>query len=271
MIKKLSKIIFSALILVALIFAAAGLAGCAEGNGSKYSLSNIHAKQTALTGKTIYWLGSSVTVGMESNNVAVADYIAARNGSTCVKEAVSGTTLKDGKKNSYVSRLENTGKFDKSAKIDAFVCQISTNDAKSSIIPDWGELTGDTVVSGFDKQTTLGAMEYIVTYVEKTWNCPVYFYSGAHFGDSGARSSKNPKGSDYAKLVEQTHKLAGKWNKIEGYEVKVIDLFNDEDFNNVTDEQYKLYMHDAIHPFKAGYLEWWTPVFEEAFFGDFGA
>ena len=26
---------------------------------------------------------------------------------------------------------------------------------------------------------------------------------------------------------------------------------------------YNEYMHDEVHPFRKGYVEWWTPVIEE--------
>jgi lysophospholipase L1-like esterase len=224
----------------------------------------------------MYWLGSSVTLGMCSEEYAVADYIAAQHDVTCIKEAVSGTTLIDadagwGKK-SYVYRLQNSTNFSKEQKIDAFVCQISTNDAKSENVDNWGRLTSlkATNIDAFNVKTTLGAMEYIVAYVEQTWDCPIYFYSGSYFGNTGERGSSNPKGSDYAKLVQKTRDLAEKWNEIEGYEVRVIDLFNDEEFNNITDEQYGAYMKDPIHPYKRGYVEWWTPAFEKVFLEDFG-
>ena len=44
---------------------------------------------------------------------------------------------------------------------------------------------------------------------------------------------------------------------------KKTDLWNDEEFNSISDEERKLYMADAIHSTQAGYLKWWTPVFEE--------
>ena len=34
--------------------------------------------------------------------------------------------------------------------------------------------------------------------------------------------------------------------------------------------QRELYMADLIHPTKAGYREWWTPVFEKALTGMLG-
>ena len=34
------------------------------------------------------------------------------------------------------------------------------------------------------------------------------------------------------------------------------------DFNRITPQQRRRFMADEIHPTKAGYREWWTPVFE---------
>ena len=272
-IRNLAIIIAAAAAALALLLVITG--AFVPGHGPKYSVTSVTAAETPLTGRTIYWLGSSVTLGMESRDEAVADFIAARNGASCLKEAVSGTTLIDEpyvkylvfSYDSYVTRLKNSTVFDKSAKVDAFVCQISTNDAKAENVPKWGSLTGPEVTDkdAFDVKTTLGAMEYVVAYVSETWGCPIYFYSGAHFDDEGPRGSKNPTGTDYGKLVAQVKALAEKWNKVPGVKVYVIDLFNDAEFNNITDAQYKLYMHDAVHPLRAGYLEWWTPRFERFF------
>ena len=43
----------------------------------------------------------------------------------------------------------------------------------------------------------------------------------------------------------------------------MIDLYIDEEFNDIDEDTYNLYMYDKIHPTKAGYLEWWTPKIEE--------
>ncbi len=50
--------------------------------------------------------------------------------------------------------------------------------------------------------------------------------------------------------------------------IGVIDLWNNEEMNAVSDEDYDLYMYDSIHPTQAGYLEWWTPVIEEELLSD---
>ena len=34
--------------------------------------------------------------------------------------------------------------------------------------------------------------------------------------------------------------------------------------NGVSDEDYILYMYNRIHPARAGYQLWWTPLFRDA-------
>ncbi len=241
-------------------------------NDEVFNVTSVTKRENSpLEGKTVYWLGSSVTYGSASNQQSMADYLAALTGCISKKDAVSGTTIFDDNAstatgaNSYTRRLVNSKVFDKEEKVDAFVCQISTNDARNDRLDKRGVMTGEDVYqsSEFDKKTTLGGIEFIISYVEETWDCPVYFYSGSYFGNSGLRMSTNPKGTEYARLVDEVKLIAEKFNNIYGYEVGVIDLYNDAEFNAVaSDKYYSWVMSDAIHPKAAGYLQWWTPYFE---------
>lgn len=242
-----------------------------DGNDMAYDKTRVTPDLASpLQGKTIYWLGSSVTYGAGSNGQSMAHFMAAKDGVTSVVEAMSGTTLATGEQKpetSYVSRLLASEKFDKTAKIDAFVCQISTNDAKTANMPNIGALTAPDVTDpeAFDLSTAAGAIEYIIRYVHDTWHCPILFYSGSYFGDDGARGNADPSGSDYAKLVALTLDAAEKWDAIDGFEVSVLDLYNDAAFNAlVSDADYAYLMRDPVHPHKAGYLLWWLPAFENA-------
>ena len=58
-------------------------------------------------------------------------------------------------------------------------------------------------------------------------------------------------------MVSALLELQKKWD------IGVIDLWNDEDMNAVSEADYELYMNDKIHPTQAGYLLWWTPKFQE--------
>lgn len=257
-----------------------------DANNEKYAVNNVVQREDSpLAGKTIYWLGSSVTHGAASQQESMADFMQALTGCVSRKEAVSGTTLYDDGGNgdsgakSYTRRMVNSTVFKKDEHVDAFVCQISTNDAIANRISNWGTVREDFPLnadgtidkSQFNRKTTLGGVEFIIAYAIETWNCPVYFYSGSYFGDDKTqpRGNENPSGTNYGKLVSKVKEIAEKW-AYEGYDVKVIDLCNDKEFNEqVTDDYYKWCMNDPIHPKRAGYLQWWTPYIEAKLAADF--
>ena len=211
------------------------------GNNQKYSAKNMQRiKSSSLEGKNFIFLGSSVTKGFEARGESFVEMIAVRNGTHYVKEAVTGTTLIDKNKKSYISRLKL---LDKNTPCDIFVCQLSTNDAtfKAPI----GEI-GNSYDDNFDTMTVAGAIEYVISYVKKTWSCPIVFYTNPQY-DSPA----------YQAMVEVLLDIAKKWN------VGVIDLWHNKEINEMSNEKSNHFMNDGIHPTKKGYLEW-TPIFEKA-------
>ncbi len=243
--KKVIKIAIC--IFTAAVIAAGGYVGNMlgvfdKGNYGEYSLGNTQSvPDSPLMGKTVIFLGSSVTFGYGSLGVSFADFLEKTDGITAVKEAVSGTTLADIKSNSYVSRMKT---IDKDIAADAFVCQLSTNDATKEI--PLGEISEGFDISEFDTATIAGAIEYITVYAKNTWNCPVIFYTQAKYDNEY-----------YGRMVELMLEIAEK------HGVTVIDLWNDTKINSATDEEKKLYLVDSIHPTKAGYKIWWLPKFRE--------
>lgn len=215
-----------------------------SGNSAQYHVKNVDVLPSSpLEGKTIIFLGSSVTFGSASLGTSFVDYIGKRNRVKTIKEAVSGTTLvTDGDSNgiSYIPRMKT---IDTNLKADLFICQLSTNDASQG--KALGTITDSFEMDLFDTDTVAGAIEYIIAYAKKTWKCPVMFYT-------------NPKyeSPQYGQMVDLLYMIQKKWD------IGVIDLWNDEKFNNISKESYSLYMHDSIHPTQAGYLKWWTPVME---------
>ena len=209
-----------------------------EGNGEKYSVENVRPQDDSpLDRMNICYLGSSVTYGASSLQTSFVEYIAKRNHTSFVKEAVSGTTLvtTGAGGGSYVKRIE---RLDKNTKFDLFICQLSTNDASQN------KPIGN--VDDTDTKTVCGAINYIIDYAKQTWNCPVMFYTNAYY-----------ENTTYEAMVGALKEIA----KIKG--IGVIDLYADAEFNDITDTQRKLYMADKIHPTKAGYWEWWTPKMEQ--------
>lgn len=245
--KKL-KIVLS--IILILVIIAGGYVGNMLGVFNEGNYGDFALKDTALVsdspinGKTVIFLGSSVTFGYGSFGVSFADFLEKTDGITAVKEAVSGTTLVDIKSNSYVSRMKN---IDKNIKADAFVCQLSTNDATKEM--PLGEISDSFSMNDFDTQTVAGAIEYIIAYAKETWNCPVVFYTQAKYDSD-----------HYAKMVDLLLKIQNKWN------ITVIDLWNNGEINSITDEERKIYLVDNIHPTKAGYKVWWLPEFQKCLY-----
>ena len=212
------------------------------GNSEKYDPARVIPDENSpLRGKTVIFLGSSVTYGYGACGTSFAELLRNTDGIHMVKEAVSGTTLADINQDSYVSRLK---RIDPDIPADLFVLQLSTNDAKQKI--PMGSLNDSTDRNCFDLKTVCGAIEFILSYVRETWHCPIIIFTNPKF-ESG----------EYDEMVKLLEKIRNKWN------CRVIDLWNDYDFNNITDEQKKLYMMDAVHPTKAGYAKWWYPVFKE--------
>lgn len=209
------------------------------GNTATYDFDKVEPlKDNPLEGKHLCVLGSSVTYGAASLQNSLGEYFQQRLGMELTKEAVSGTTLADFGGSSYVDRIQT---IDKDAEIDLFICQLSTNDA--TLNRPLGDISKD---GNFDVTTTTGAMEYIITYARDTWDCPVLFFTGSYFDDA-----------DYAAQVARLMELQEK------YDIGVLDLWHSKKFNDITAEQRELYMHDDIHPTKAGYREWWCPELEK--------
>lgn len=176
--------------------------------------------------KKVIFLGSSVTYGFASEGVSFADFICEKNGLEMVKEAVSGTTLVDKDNLSYVSRLKAL----EESECDLFVCQLSTNDASQKLPINEVE----------------AAIDYIIDYVKKKWNCPIAFYTNPRYDSV-----------EYAAMVERIQEKAEK----EGF--LLMDMWNDEKLNNKISENRDYYMADTIHPTLAGYREIITPFMEE--------
>lgn len=214
------------------------------GNAEKFHPENIQPHtESPLKGKTIIYLGSSVTYGSDSIGVSFVEYIDRLDGTTSVKEAVSGTTLvtkDDASGSSYIPRMKT---INPDIPADAFICQLSTNDATRHM--PLGTISGGFELADFDTETVAGAIEYIIAYAEKTWHCPVLFYTGTRFDCK-----------EYGEMVKLLLEIQKKWK------IGVIDLWNDKALNAISEKDYNLYMSNPIHPTQAGYLLWWVPAME---------
>ena len=182
-----------------------------------------------LQGKTILFLGSSVTYGSAANGVSFADIMEKRCGIKAVKEAVSGTTLADIDDSSYAARLKRVSK---TLSPDLFICQLSTNDTKAS--------------KNISLAQVEDAIRFILEYVKDTFGCGIVFYTGTYF--------ENEK---YEEMIKLLYRLQAE------YDFHILDLFHDAQMRAVSPADYQAYMRDPRHPLLRGYEEWWTPKFIE--------
>ena len=198
---------------------------------------------SALDGKILVFLGSSVTYGSASGGVSFVEFIAEQGKCRVIKEAVSGTTLVDNGDSSYVKRFENNlvAKY-QDTKVDHLIVQLSTNDATQNKLI--GSVSESFDASAMDTTTILGAIEYLIACAKAVWGCEVSFYTGTRY-DSVL----------YQKMVDSLYEVQKKWG------IGVIDLWNDDEMNAVSKEEYQSYMSDPIHPTLLGYRNWWTPKF----------
>ena len=197
-----------------------------------------------LSGLTILWVGSSVTYGAQAGgHYSMVDAIQDNHPATiCEKYAISATTLVNQSEESYVARLKLIPK-DKTP--DLIVVQLSTNDATTN--KPFGEIAEGFEMDSFDDTTIAGAIETIIAYAKETFNCPVVFYTGSY------REEEH-----YSEMVQLLLDIQAKWG------IGVVDMFNNEEMTAIYGtDQYNLYMHDEVHPYRLGYVEWWTPVFEK--------
>ncbi len=197
-----------------------------------------------LAGLNIIWLGSSVTYGAQSGgHYSMVDAIQDNHpGTVCEKYAISATTLVNEKEDSYVGRMKLISKDETP---DLFVVQLSTNDATTG--KPMGEVSDSTDPADFDDTTIAGAIETIISYVKETFGCPVVFYTGTYIEKEG-----------YDEMVDLLLQIQEKWG------IGVVDMYHNEEMTALYGtDLYNEYMHDEIHPFRKGYVEWWTPVIEE--------
>lgn len=208
-------------------------------------MKKLESVDSYLNGKKIIFLGSSVTYGSASRGKSFVDFLVEQDGITAVKEAVPGTTLVDDEGSSYISRMK---KINKEITVDAFVCQLSTNDAANN--KPLGRISQTADISSFDTHTIAGAIEYIIAYVRKTWGCPVIFYTNTKY------HSKS-----YAEMVSLLLKIQTKWK------IGVIDLWNNDKMSSINKISRRRYMRDSVHPTEAGYRDWWLPVIRSYIIG----
>lgn len=198
-------------------------------------------KNSNLNNKRILFLGSSITYGAAAKGNSFVEFLNKEYGVDTIKEAQSGTTLAGKQKSSYVERLKSNVSTDN--KLDAFVCQLSTNDARFN--KAIGSISESYSINDFDTETIIGAIEFIISYIKENWDCPIVFYTCIR--------DKDPY---YEFLINKLLEIKNKWD------IHIIDVWGDKIINKLAKDD-KTMMADDAHPTQKGYRYLYTPIFSE--------
>lgn len=187
----------------------------------------------------LYFLGSSVTYGSATGGRSFIEELADLYSIDYTKQAVSGTTLVDNGSSSYVQRMIATLPYLNAAP-DAVIVQLSTNDASQN--KPLGTVSDSTKLEDFDTSTIIGAIEYILGFVEEEWHRPVIFYTNPCYNNA-----------NYEKMIAALYELQKKWD------FRIVDFYYYADMEELPSATLSSYMADAIHPNAQGY-KWMAGV-----------
>lgn len=234
--------LLAAVIAIACI-ASAGHGGFSKGNSSDYDVSSLTLNDdSVMKDDTIVFVGSDFTLGLKADNQSFIDYLKAVDGlnaATFTEENIGLTSKKDV---SFISLVESIPKEHASPK--AIFCEIPYYDAKHGT--KLGEISDSYMLSDFDTETAIGAMEYIMCYAKMNWSCPVFFYTSADYNSS----------KKYEKLVSAARRVSDKWN------MPMLDFISNDKIASLEKSDKSLYFVDSRNMTKAGYNEIVAPEFE---------
>ena len=151
-------------------------------------------------------------------------------------------------------------------KADVFFLQLSTNDVGQYVDPThtqhipFGKVTENSVRSSeaFDRNTSYGAMEYIIAKAKETWQCEVVmFIAGQGTGNTtaGYQEMRNA-------VIDE---IVPKW------QIDVLDFWGDDAVTNGMQSNTGRYLFDTVHPTLKGYEAFYFPRFRAYLDGKGGA
>ena len=214
-----------------------------KGNSSEYDASLLTLnEESVMQGDTVVFVGSDFTIGTKADGQSFVDYLKAVDGLNCAVFEKEGIAITSNKGDSILSLVESIPKEHASPK--AIFCEIPYFQAKSGT--KFGELSSSYMLSDFDTETLIGAMEYIVCYSKMNWGCPVFFYTTAEC------NSKR-----YDKVVSSAREVANKWN------MPMLDFTSINSAGSMDKKQRSLYFVDKHNLSRAGYFEITAPEFEK--------
>lgn len=217
----------------------------------------LNNQSNKLENKIIFNFGDSIAAGDGNGGKGYAELFAAKYNMICYDFAVGGATLGETESNNITTQV-NTA-LSKGIVPDYILIEGGTNDIASYNVPI-GQISSDYNINNFDKTTTIGGLEWIISTLKSNFpNAKMAFVSVHRMGSRGYSSQIERQGA----CVD----TCKKWS------VPIIDVFNRGNLNTFLGEYHKFTNPtesqpngDRTHPNQLGYDTFYLPLIYETLY-----
>lgn len=207
--------------------------------------------------KILFNFGDSIAAGDGNNGKGYAELFATKYNMICYDFAVGGATLGETASNNITTQV--TTALSRGITPDYILIEGGTNDISDDGVPI-GQIASDYNISNFDKTTTVGALEWIISTLKSNFpSAKMAFVSVHRMGSRGYSSQIERQGA----CVD----TCKKWS------VPIIDVFNRGNLNTFLGEYHKFTNPtesqpngDRTHPNQLGYDTFYLPLIYETLY-----
>ena len=210
-----------------------------------------------LENKILFNFGDSIAAGDGNNGKGYAELFATKYNMICYDFAVGGATLGETASNNITTQVATA--LSKGITPDYILIEGGTNDISGDGVPI-GQIASDYNIRNFDKTTTVGALEWIISTLKSNFpSAKMAFVSVHRMASRGYLSQIERQG-----ICVDTCK---KWS------IPVIDIFNRGNLNTFLGEYHKFTNPtesqpngDRTHPNELGYTTFYLPLIYETIY-----
>lgn len=216
----------------------------------------VDSQGNKLANKILFNFGDSIAAGGGNNGKGYAELFATKYGMMCYDFAVGGATLGETETNNITTQV--TTALSRGITPDYILIEGGTNDISYNV--SIGEISNDYNINKFDKTTTIGGLEWIISTLKSNFpSAKMAFVSVHRMGSRGYSSQIERQG-----VCVDTCK---KWS------IPIIDIFNRGNLNTFLSEYHKFTNPtesqpngDRTHPNELGYTTFYLPLIYETLY-----
>ena len=217
----------------------------------------VDSQGNKLANKILFNFGDSIAAGDGNKGKGYAELFATKYNMICYDFAVGGSTLGETASNNITTQVTNA--LSRGITPDYILIEGGTNDIASYNVPI-GQISSDYNINNFDKTTTIGGLEWIISTLKSNFpNAKMAFVSVHRMGSRGYSSQIERQGA----CVD----TCKKWS------VPIIDVFNRGNLNTFLGEYHKFTNPtesqpngDRTHPNQLGYDTFYLPLIYETLY-----